>query len=122
MTVIVICAIIGYIIYLRATYICETITSGEGYGFKIGDTKEQVYNKTAELFKDGKVFILYPLNEQDFGPHKQIKFESQEYKLIEDSNVWEFYFNEGFFDSIRFTFKDDCLVKIHRHRQYFELP
>ena len=107
-TVIVLCVIIGYVIYMWATY--------------IDDTKEQVYNKAAELLKNSKVFILYPLNEQNIGPHKQIKFESQEYQLIRDRDYWEFYFNTGFSDEICFTFKDNCLVKINRHKQYFEFP
>ncbi|MCX5635102.1 MAG: hypothetical protein NTW55_04595, partial [Planctomycetota bacterium] len=84
MIVIVTCAVLCYVIYLWATYIDKTITSGEGYGFKIGDTKEQVYHKAAELFKDDKVFFLHPLDERGFGPHKQIRFGNQEYELIKD--------------------------------------
>ena len=38
---IAICAILFNLYYLCITYIDEAITSGEGYGFIIGDTKEK---------------------------------------------------------------------------------
>ena len=120
--VIVICVVLCHIAYLWATYIDETITSGEGYGFKIGETKKQVYHKAGELFKDKKVYFLHPIDEQNHGPHKELRYSSDEYEIIKDRNKWNFYFTEDYFDSIKLTFKDGCLMEIHRHRKKFELP
>lgn len=120
--IIAICAVLGYIVYLWATYIDETITSGEGYGLKIGDTKEQVYRKARGLFKDKKVYFLHPMDKQNYGPHKELKYSSEDYEIIKDRSKWDFYFTEDFFDSIKLTFKDNYLIEIHRHRKKFELP
>ncbi len=118
----IIFAVLIYAGYLIATYIDETITSGEGYGFKIGETKEQVYHKVGELFKDKQVYILHPLGKQNHGPHKELRHTSEEYEIIKVRDRWDFYFTEDYFDTIKFTFEDDHLVRIHRHRKYFELP
>ena len=120
--IIAICALLCHIVYLWATYIDEAITSGEGYGLKIGDTKEQVYHKAGELFKDKKVYFLHPIDERRYGPHKELGFSSDEYEMIKDRDLWEFYFTEDYFDSITFTFRDDHLIRIYRHRKKFELP
>jgi hypothetical protein len=119
---IVICAIICRVGYLWGTYIDETITSGEGYGFEIGETKEQVYYKASEFFQDSKVFFLYPLDEQGIDPEKEFKFSTEEYKVIKNRDVWKFYSNESFIDFITLAFKKGELVEIRRRRQKFELP
>ena len=108
--------------YLWATYIDKTVLVGEGYGFRIGSTRDEVFKRAAEIYKNDKVFILYPLDERGFGPHKDIGFDSEEYELVKDRDVWKFYFTEGYFDELELTFEGDQLVKIYRHRRTFELP
>lgn len=120
--IIAICTILGHIVYLWATYIDETATSGESYGFKIGETKEEVFRKTGDLFKDKKVYFLHPLGKNNHGPHKELRYSSEDYEIIKERNKWDLYFTEGFFDSIKLTFEKDRLTEIHRHRKKFELP
>lgn len=111
-----------YATYLVATYIDDTVEKGEAYGFKIADSKEETYKRAKEVFKNKKVFILYPLDKQEYGPHKKITFSAEDYQMIDSRDLWEFFFNEDFNDSLTLSFQDDSLVKIYRHRQNFELP
>lgn len=100
----------------------KIVTDGEAYGFTIGDSKQDTYKKAQIIFKDKKIFILYPLERGNFGPHKKISMTDSEFLMINTHENWDFYFDEGFFDFIKLTFKDDKLVKIYRHRKRSELP
>ncbi len=113
--ILVVVSTASYFGYLILTYLDETITEGEKYGFEIGDTK-------AEVFEGETIYILHPLDHQNFGPHKKISFNDDEYSFIAGRGRWEFYFNEGFFDSIKLTFSVNQLKKIYKHRKKFELP
>ena len=119
---IVICTVLLYVGWLWLTYIDDTIVSGEGYGLKIGETKIQVFDRAANSFQDEKIFILYPIDKRGYGPHRKFEFTSAGYQLIKDRNMWKFYYSDGFFDSLKLTFRDEHLIEIHRHRKKFELP
>ena len=108
--------------YLWLTYIDDTISSGEGYGFKIGETKEQVFERATMVFQGERMYVLNPLDKQGYGVHEELEFISEDYNLLKNRNKWEFYYTKGYFDSIKLTFEKDKLVKIHRHRKKFELP
>ena len=114
--------IILYLIYLRFTYIDKLVEQGEAYGFCIGDSKKDSYQKARQIFAGEKVYILYPLDSNNFGPHKEFYFFDNEYQMIADRKIWTFYFNDGFFDFIKLSFNNDVLSSIHRHRKKFELP
>ena len=118
LAIIVVC----YSIYCWATYIDETISTGEAYGFTIGETKLEVFEKAKNTYKDKSIYILHPLKNNDFGPHKKISFQLQDYKLIEGRDKWAFYLDEGYFNSVKLTFERNKLSEIHRHRKNFELP
>ena len=111
-----------YIGYLWLTYIDETITSGEGYGFNIGEDRERVFSKAIKAFREEQIYILNPIDERGYGPHEDFEFTSEDYELLKNRNKWEFYYTKDYFDSIKLTFEQDRLVEIHRHRKKFELP
>ncbi|MCK5707228.1 MAG: hypothetical protein KAI43_06195 [Candidatus Aureabacteria bacterium] len=112
----------SYVGYLTFTYIDDTVITGEKYGFKIGESKEVVFQKARELYKDQTVYVLHPLDQNNHGPHKQIGFNEKEYPLLSERDEWRIYYDEKYFNSIRLKFKEGKLVEIHRHRKYFELP
>lgn len=119
---VIVCIILFNICNFWLTYIDETIISGEGYGFAIGDSKQQVFGKANKLYQDKKLFILYPSDHQGLGPHREFNFTEEEYELIKDRNLWDFHYPTGYFvDCIKLTFEQDKLVEIYRHRQKFEL-
>ena len=112
----------GYIFYRWATYIDETVIEGKAYGFSLGDTKLETYYKAQAIYQNQDVYILYPMNESGYGPHRQINFQAEEFKILEGQASWELYYDEGFFDSLKLTFENGNLANIHRHRKKFELP
>ena len=124
------CVVVGIMIfiglfrigYLWLTYIDDTITSGEGYGFNIGETKEQIFDKAIKIFQDENIYILNSLDGRGYRSHEEFEFTSEDYELLKNRNKWEFYYAEGYFDSIKLTFEQDRLVEIYRHRKKFELP
>jgi len=108
--------------FLGGCYIDESIDVGEAYGFKIGDSKKQAYLKAREIYQGKIIFILYPTDKEGFGPHKKFDFSEENYQLIVSREKWEFFFDDGFYDSLKLTFVNDRLSNIHRYRKPFELP
>lgn len=112
--------IVLYAFFLWISYIDDIVTSGEAYGFKIGDTKIETYTKAREVFKGERVYILHPVRHDMFGPHYKINFTSEKYPILSDRAVWRIYMDEGFSNEISLKFCDEVLVEIYRHRKYFE--
>jgi len=52
--------VVSYIAYFYLTYIHEDITEGSGYGFTIGQTKQEVYRIAQSKFKDGELLEIEP--------------------------------------------------------------
>jgi len=118
-----IAVIVGGFAYLMFTYIDETVTEDNAYGFYIGESKSETYKRARDLYSSQKTSILHPLNKYGGGPYKQISFTDSEYGLLKDRNLWEIYFDDGgYSDVIKLTFDSNKLVSIYRHRQHFELP
>ena len=120
--VIIVVVVVGYFVYLDFSYIDNKVLSGESYGFKIGDTQNETYRRTKNAFKSQTVFILFPLDKNGFGPHKEFYFTKEEYDLLRQRKKWEFYFDSGFFDFLVLTFENEKLITIYRHRKKMELP
>ena len=97
----------------KAFILFSRIANKKGFDVVFSDTKQ---------YKDKKVFILHPLDKDDYGPHKEIKFSLEDYRLIKERDEWELYFTESFFDTINLVFKNNYLIEIYRHRKKFELP
>jgi hypothetical protein len=114
--------VFGYGVYLVSTYIDETITTGAAYGFSIGDDKTGAFDKAKTTYLDSEVYILHPLDKNGYGPHKRMTFTADDFKLVGDRDQWKLFFDKGFFNSIELTFDQGKLVKVYRHRKYFELP
>lgn len=120
--IIIVALIIIYFLYAYLTMIDEKHTAGQAYGFSIGDSVEKAYQDAKLVFDEKDVFILYPLDKNDHGPHKKFYFTNENFKILEARSSWIFYFDESYFDFIKLTFKDESLISIYRHRKKFELP
>lgn len=103
-------------------YIDESTDVGEAYGFHIGDSKEQTYLKAREIYQGKTIFILYPIDKEGFGPHKKLDFSEEDYQIIVARGKWEFFFDDGFYNSLILTFVNNRLSNIHRYHKRFELP
>ncbi len=114
--------IAGGLFYYISTYIDDIVLSGEAYGFRIGDNKSQTYGAAEQVFEDSNIYILYPLDKNNFGPHREIKFNEKDYDILMAIDRWKMFFDTGYFNSIELTFEDGTLKRIYRHRKEFELP
>ncbi|WP_254777896.1 hypothetical protein [Colwellia chukchiensis] len=128
--------LLAYPAYLWITYINETITTGSGYGFNIGDTKKEAYSKLNTALKDlggknGSAFVQVKSNSQmakfvatdtDFDVMIKPLFHDVGYEQFEKQELWQFYVDASFFNTLKLEFCNGKLCRIHRHRKFFELP
>lgn len=112
----------GYMFFLWVTYIDNTVTNGKAHGYEIGLTKQEAYSVSQELYRNKTVYIMYPRTHLGVGPHFEFHFDKKDFYTLSDEDFWIIYFDEGHFNSVKLYFKNDKLVKIHRHRKYFEGP
>jgi len=113
----------GYGVYCWLTYIDETITTGDAYGFCVGDSKLETYQRAGQQFQEKTVWFAYPPDYRQAVVRRNTTFSDDEFDLLAlgEQNKWQLYFG-SFFDTIQLSFTNDRLVEIYRHRQKFELP
>lgn len=51
-----------------------------------------------------------------------VSFSDSEYRFVAEEDEWTLKVNGTYLNTIQLSFHDGRLVRIHRHRQYFELP
>lgn len=107
---------------LAGCYIDKSVDSGEGYGFRIGDDKQETFLNARSLFKNTTTYILSPIDKHGFGPHEKILFNEADFSRIESRDSWDFYFDSGYKDTLKLKFSNERLTHIHRHKQSIELP
>lgn len=141
--ILVSCVIAGIVLpvaiwvgYLYATYISDDVTVGDAYGFSIGDSKQEAYEKVrraiAEIHpEDRRVFIEVKVSNEaaeflatnpDYPVMVEIYLHDIGFERFASMDRWEFYLSAKRFDSLTLTFCDDRLCSIYRHRKNFELP
>ncbi|BCO32598.1 hypothetical protein TspCOW1_27010 [Thiohalobacter sp. COW1] len=119
------------------TYIDETVVQGTAYGFEIGDSKSETYTKAK--------WVLLKLSDSGITPpyievkvnneNEELLATKSEYDLLVqtllhdvgydrfiEKDVWRFYIDGSYFNSISLKFCQNKLCEIHRHRKYFEMP
>jgi len=108
--------------YFWFNYTDETIIQGRGYGLEIGETKRASFSALKVNFRD--IYILYPIDENGYGPHKKIRFEKGDFEILRNKNTWAFYFENGdYSNTLELEFDEiGRLKKVYRHKQPFELP
>jgi hypothetical protein len=96
----IVCGLItGAISYFFGT---KEITSGEAYGFSIGDSRQATYSKAEKLLKDGKIVELPDINNESH---------------------WDMTVNPDWWSNkITLTFDNNAVTKITRYRICCELP
>lgn len=110
--------------YYWVTYIDKTITVGDAYGYKIGISKQEaakILNTVTGEFPKAHVYISFGEKAGDFfsipvTPDAFVKYGS--------FDKWTVFLEgeNNYSNNITLFFRDEKLVEIYRHRQYFELP
>ena len=113
-----------YIAFLWITFIDETIVSGERYGFRVGASKEDVFQNILLQQKNYPNLFLYINYGGRAGDYIEVPPSSISFREVKDYKVWTLlYDGEGeYFNVLRLKFDDVRLASIYRHRKYFELP
>ena len=113
-----------YIGFLFVTYIDQSITTGQKYGFTIGANKNQTYKDVIQLLEDYPNLVIYISYGQRAGDKMTFAPSRDNYEKAQSYNHWTLLLDgKGeFFNVIKLIFVDDNLYEIYRHRKYFEAP
>jgi len=105
--------------YFYLTYLDETAVEGSAHGYTIGQLKPDAYAVATDQFENGQISGIHIMEPFETFDPAEASFET-----IQRSDLWTLFPDErgDFFDSLKLHFNDGKLVKIHRHRQRFELP
>ena len=115
----VIALIVGYVGFMWISYTCKSITEGSGYGYTIGSSKAEALSTAEKLYRKKQITLGCNRYDEEDPRNNRISV-TKDAVLFYSEDEWEFYFSCD--SSVTLHFKDDHLIEIHRHRQYFELP
>jgi len=113
-----------YIGFLWATYIDQTITEGQQYGFTIGTTKYETYTNVAQLLEEHPNLVVYISYGPRAGDNITFPPTPGNYEQAQKHNNWSLLLDgDGeFFNVIKLKHENNTLQEIYRHRKYFEAP
>jgi len=111
--------VVSFLWYFYLTYLDETAVEGSAYGFTIEQLKPDAYAVATDQFENGEISGLHIME-----PFETFDPTESSFDAIQRADLWTLFPDErgDFFDSVKLHFGDGKLVKIHRHRQRFELP
>ncbi len=114
----------GYVGFLWASYISETTSSGSAYGFRIDSSKAHSAAALTSFRQAHQKAAVYVSYGPRAGDHFTVPASEAQLHALQPHDQWDILLNGPgeFRNLIRLTFKEDRLVDIYRHRQYFELP
>ena len=97
----------------------KVITSGGGYGFEIGDTREIAYGKSVSLLNNEEIVEIHNWPKNEF--HRKIENTEElsenkdpRWVLVVDAEWWN--------NTILLEFENDRINRIARYRICCELP
>jgi hypothetical protein len=90
-------------------------------GLTVGQSYAEVYSALESLARLPEYASLVVVTGW-MARRQPVTFGDSEYRLVAEQDEWTLLVNGSHLNSIRLAFDDGRLVRIHRHRQYFELP
>jgi hypothetical protein len=110
---------VSFLWYFYLTYIDETTLEGAVYGYAIGQSKPEAYSVATVQFANDEISGLHI-----WDPFETFDATDRNYPIIKSADLWTVFPDDrdNFRDSVKLHFSARELVKIHRHRQRFELP
>jgi hypothetical protein len=114
----------GYIAYLAATYIDESVSAGTAYGFEIGLSNKQSFQSVRKLLDKYPNLVIYYSYGNKAGDNETVHPVDNEYPKVEAQDRWTLLLDgDGkYHNVIKLSFEENKLIRIYRHRKYFELP
>ncbi|MDG2286454.1 MAG: hypothetical protein P8N43_13140 [Alphaproteobacteria bacterium] len=110
---------LGFIAYGFLTYKDVSVYTGDAYGFVIGETYQDTFDRAVQLKNAGKIEEIrrWPKDSSPFAFSSDTLSEAMSdarWSMEVDSDWWN--------NSIRLEFQDGRLAEIHRFRLCCELP
>lgn len=110
---------IVFIGYGYVTFKDESYTTGEAYGFVIGETHAQVFKQAKELQSQDEIKEIHRWPPETY----HFEFSDQELKKASKDETWTMVVNpEWWNDTIRLEFNEGKSSGIYRFRLCCELP
>ena len=111
-------ASVGFLAWMALTFEEKTIREGEGYGFVIGESSEDVHARALALRDAGEIAEI----RRGSGSAARILEEHDAQGALAD-DAWTLVVNPDWWnDSITLRFRERHLVEIHRFRICCEMP
>src|SRR5690625_4729628 len=121
--------------YFWLGYEDELVTEGEALGFRIGQTKERVYDsafRSLSALSGGRTEIFIPVKvsgdmssaigvKQDFEVLAQTYLHDIGFADFRNRDTWTFYLNASRLNVVKLSFCGDKLCEIYRHKKVLEL-
>ena len=82
--------ITGYFGYMWITYIDDIVSAGSGYGFEIGNSKDEVVATVKKLYKYKKLSLGYNVYDKSDARNKILDLEKDS-SLFYEEDSWRFY-------------------------------
>jgi len=114
----------GYLLFLWASTIHDSVDEGTKYGFTIGETKGAAHLNLLKWRNKNPELIVITYAKVDGYAQEQFIKLSFEFDELKKYDQWRVHLNgeRSGSNSIRLTFENENLTNIYRHRQYYELP
>lgn len=114
----------AYVAYLWATYIDQTVTTGDGYGFSVGASKKDALLDVRALSEEYPELAVHVSYGPKAGDYYLWPVDTVELDNVWPHKTWHIQLDgkNEFHNIIRLHFENDSLREIYRHRKYFELP
>lgn len=107
---------IGIISYF---FSIKVISSGEAYGFQVGDNRNKTYENAQKLLKQKEIVAIHTWPRDQF--HRP--FEANEIPNQNTDSRWVMVVNPDWWNNtITVAFENNAVIEIRRDRIYSELP
>ena len=92
-----------------------------GIDLRVGQSYQDVY-QVLETLSRAPGYESLVLDTGWMARRQPVEFKDAEYRYVAAYDEWTLMVSSSWFNNIQLTFDQGRLVRIHRHRQYFELP
>jgi hypothetical protein len=97
------------------------VAGGNATNFRAGQSYKEVY-QTLEALSRTPGYERLVLDTGWMARRQPVEFKDAEYRFVAEYDEWTLLVGDSRLNSIQLTFNEGRLVRVHRHRQHFELP